>query len=120
MPMQKVSLFQAFEIPWRKPRAANSGESSKTANASGGSHDACPNIVYSLLKLGCDYNRTIAEQAIQKRQDQVANADDSRVKEALPIPNQRLPRWQLIWQAAAIAGDSELLDHNATSIRWGP
>jgi len=46
-------------------------------------------IVYSLLKSGRDYDRTIVEQAIQKRQEQVANADDSRVKEALPIPDQK-------------------------------
>jgi hypothetical protein len=46
-------------------------------------------IVYSLLKSGRDYDRTIVEQAIQKRQEQVANADDSRVKEALPIPGQK-------------------------------
>ena len=46
-------------------------------------------IVYSLLKSGRDYDRTIVEQAIQKRQEQVANADDSCVKEALPIPDQK-------------------------------
>jgi transposase len=44
-------------------------------------------IVYSLLKSGRDYDRAIVEQAIQKRQEQVANADHSRVKEALPIPD---------------------------------
>jgi len=45
-------------------------------------------IVYSLLKSGRDYDRAIVEQAIQKRQEQVANAGDNRVKEALPIPDQ--------------------------------
>ena len=45
-------------------------------------------IVYSLLKSGRDYERAVVEQAILKRQEQVANADDSRVKEALPIPDQ--------------------------------
>lgn len=46
-------------------------------------------IVYSLLKSGRDYDRTIVEQAIQKRQEEVANADDNCVKEALPIPDQK-------------------------------
>ena len=46
-------------------------------------------IVYALLKSGGDYDRTIVEQAIQKRQEQVANADDNRAKEALPIPDQK-------------------------------
>jgi transposase len=46
-------------------------------------------IVYSLLKSGRDYDRTIVEQAIQKRQEQVANAEDNRVKEALPIPDRK-------------------------------
>jgi hypothetical protein len=47
-------------------------------------------IVYSLLKSGRDYDRAIVEQAIQKRQEQVANADYNRVKEALPIPDQEI------------------------------
>jgi len=46
-------------------------------------------IVYSLLKSGRDYDRTIVEQAIRKRQEQVANADDNRVKAALPLPDQK-------------------------------
>jgi len=46
-------------------------------------------IVYSLLKSGDAYDRTIVEQAIQKRQEQVANADASRVEKALPIPDQK-------------------------------
>jgi hypothetical protein len=46
-------------------------------------------IVYSLLKSGDAYDRTIVEQAIQKRQEQVANADDNRVEKALPIPDQK-------------------------------
>jgi hypothetical protein len=46
-------------------------------------------IVYSLLKSGCDYDRAVVEQAIQKRQEQVASADNSRVKEALPVPDQK-------------------------------
>jgi hypothetical protein len=47
-------------------------------------------VRYRLLSAesGRDYERLIVEQAIQKRQEQVANADDSRVKEALPAPDQ--------------------------------
>jgi len=40
-------------------------------------------------KSGCDYDRVVVEQAIQKRQEQVANADDSRVKESLPVSDQK-------------------------------
>jgi hypothetical protein len=51
--------------------------------------DCASDIVYSLLKSGRDFDRTIVEQAIQKRQEQVANAEDNRVKEALPIPDRK-------------------------------
>jgi transposase len=42
-------------------------------------------MVYSLLKSGRDYDRTIVEQAIQKRQEQVANADRAALKEPCPF-----------------------------------
>jgi len=46
-------------------------------------------MVYSLLTSGRNYDRSVVEQAIQKRQEQVANADSSRVKEALLIPDDK-------------------------------
>jgi hypothetical protein len=42
-------------------------------------------MVYSLLKSGRDYDRTIVEQAIQKRQEQVANADRAALKKPCPF-----------------------------------
>jgi transposase len=50
-------------------------------------------IAYSLLKSGRGSDRTIVEQAIRKRQEQVANADGDRAGEALLIPDpKRLAR----------------------------
>ena len=46
-------------------------------------------MVYALLKSGLGYDRTIVEQAIRKRQEQVANADGNCAGEALPIPDKK-------------------------------
>jgi transposase len=44
-------------------------------------------LVYALLKSGKPYNRTIVEQAIDQRREQVAHTDSRRVKEALSTPS---------------------------------
>jgi hypothetical protein len=45
--------------------------------------------VYALLKSDRNYDRSVVEQAIRKRQEQVANADHSHVGEALPVPDEK-------------------------------
>ena len=44
-------------------------------------------VVYALLKSGRSYDRAIIEQAIEKRREQAARAENIRAAEALPIPN---------------------------------
>lgn len=46
-------------------------------------------MVYALLKSDRNYDRSVVEQAIRKRQEQVANADHSHVGEALPVPDEK-------------------------------
>ena len=44
-------------------------------------------MVYALLKSGKSYNRTIVEQAIEQRREQVTHTDSSRANKALPTPS---------------------------------
>jgi hypothetical protein len=44
-------------------------------------------IVYALLKSGRTYEPAIIGQAIEKRREQTARAENIRVTEALPIPD---------------------------------
>jgi hypothetical protein len=46
-------------------------------------------LVYALLKSGRDYDRTIVEQAMEKRREQLAHAEIGRVPKALPAPDRR-------------------------------
>jgi hypothetical protein len=48
-------------------------------------------LVYVLLKSGRPYDRSIVEQSIQQRREQVARAEHSRAGKALSAPDKGEP-----------------------------
>ncbi len=46
-------------------------------------------LVYALLKSGKSYDRSVVQQAIERRREQMAHADSSRVNRALPTPSRQ-------------------------------